>query len=48
MDLREISLFNEEASTSKWDIKEKLVPDRQAQRQLLSKRGHLKFRRCLG
>jgi len=46
--LREISPFDGEASTSKQDIKEKLVPNRQVEKQLLSKRCHLKFKRCLG
>lgn len=39
--------FDGEASTSKQDIEEKLVPDRQTEQQLLSKRCHLKFKRCL-
>ena len=45
--LREISLFDGEASTSKQDIEDKLVPDRQAKQHLLSKGYHLKFKRCL-
>jgi len=47
MDL-EILPFDGEASTSKKDIEEKLVLDRQAKQQLLSSRCHLKLKRYLG
>jgi len=46
--LREISSFDGEASTSKQDIEEKLVPDRQAKHQLLSEGCHFKFKRYIG
>jgi len=45
--LREISLFDGEASTSKEEIEDKLVPDRQAKQHLLLKGYHLKFKRYL-
>jgi len=48
MDLKEMLPFDGEASTSMQDIKGKLVPDRQAKQQLLSRGCHLKFKRCLG
>jgi len=47
-ELRKISPFDGEASISKQDIEEKLVPHRQAKRRLLSERCHLKFERYLG
>jgi len=46
--LKEILAFDGEASTSTQDIKEKLVLDLTSQTQLLLKRCHLKFKRCLG
>ena len=46
--LREISPFDGEALTSRQDIEENMVPDRQAKHQLLSERCHLKFKRYLG
>jgi len=45
--LKEIWTFDREASTSRQDVEKKLVPDRQAEQQLLSKRHYLKFKRCL-